>query len=368
MKKKRRLGLIIGGSGLIGGSLMHYFKTQTSGEIDVHSPNSKKVSLREPGDIRQYIEANRPDFIINTAIASIDSDPQMAFEVNYLGAISLAKEAIHAKIPYIHFSSAAAMPMGENLSEEDRLPLSADMPNYPKSKLMAELTLEHMHREKGLDFTNIRLGVVYGKHDHKIQGIHRLLYSIADQAMPVMLTMDGIFHSYSHSRKIPSFVHYILDHRQEFSGETYNFVDREAVELTRLIRTIRSYLGVKTPREIFVPYPLARFGKKSIKLLIRLLSRIGVAARMPAELMFLENFFKTQTLSSEKLRSSSYPDPDADITIFTYLPDIIEYYLTRWERLNLITSFNIDFFDPKKRAEEFLRTPEELLEKMHQEV
>jgi uncharacterized protein YbjT (DUF2867 family) len=33
-------GLVVGGSGLIGGYLLHYFKTKTP-EIDVRAPNSK---------------------------------------------------------------------------------------------------------------------------------------------------------------------------------------------------------------------------------------------------------------------------------------------------------------------------------------
>ena len=41
---------------------------------------------------------------------------------------------------------------------------------------------------------------------------------------------------------------------------------------------------------------------------------------------------------------------------------MIEYYLTRWEHLNLISSYNPVFFDPDKRGEEFLHHPEELLE------
>ncbi len=101
------------------------------------------------------------------------------------------------------------MPVGENLAEEQLQPLSANMSNYAKSKLMTELTLRHMHETLGLDYTNIRLAVVYGKHDHKIQGFHRLLFSIADQAMPVLLTRRGVKHSYTHSKKIPPFVHHV---------------------------------------------------------------------------------------------------------------------------------------------------------------
>ena len=88
---KKRRGVLVGGSGLIGGGLMHYFKTRTD-DIEVLSPNSKKLSLREPEDIRRYFQNYRPDFIINTAIASIDSDAQLAYEVNYQGSISLATQ------------------------------------------------------------------------------------------------------------------------------------------------------------------------------------------------------------------------------------------------------------------------------------
>lgn len=360
----KKQGVLIGGSGLIGGALMHYFKTKTP-NIEVFSPNSKKLSLREPEDIKAYFQRYQPDFIINTAITSIDSDAQLAFEINYLGTMRLAKVALQLNIPYIHFSSAATMPSGENLKEDNLLPLTANLGNYAKSKLMTEHTLRHMHATKGLDYTNIRLAVVYGKHDHKIQGFHRLLFSIADQAMPVLLTSRGVKHSYSHSKKIPPFVHYILNHRDEFSGNTYNFVDRNPVELVNLILTIKSYLGLKVPRELYVPHPLAQTGRLIVRWFLRKMSRIGIDARMPAELLFMENFYKSQTLSPDRLLQSSYGDPFADISVFSRLPAMIEYYISRWEHLNLISTFNPELYDPKRRLDSFLHNPEELLNQIH---
>ncbi|MBU0484601.1 MAG: NAD(P)-dependent oxidoreductase [Proteobacteria bacterium] len=366
-KSSRKLGVLIGGSGLIGGALMHYFKINAPREIEVLSPNSKKLSLRELSDIKDYFAKYKPEFIINCAIASIDSDPKMAYEVNYVGAISLARVALALGIPYIHVSSAATMPNGENLSEDEMLPLTPDLSNYAKSKLMAELTLKHMHETKGLDYTVIRLGVVYGKHDHKIQGFHRLFFSIMDKAMPVMLTRRGVLHSYSHSKKLPPFIYYILDHRKEFSGQTYNFVDRNPVELAQLILTIKSYLELNVPKEIYLPYPMAQFGRLCLGLMVKILARIGIEARMPGELMFLENFYKTQTLSSQKLENSSYVDPAPEVTVFSSLPGMIQYYLTRWEHLNLISSYNQDFFDPSRQTEDFISDPEKLLNIVNQE-
>lgn len=358
----RRLGVLIGGSGLIGGGLMHYFKTRTNDNTDVLSPNSKKLSLRESDDIRRYFRKYRPDFIISTAITSIDSDPQLTYEVNYQGAINLARAALTLGVPYIHFSSAAIMPNGENLDEDDTLPLVPEMSNYAKSKLMAEKTLKHMHETRGLDYTNIRLGVVYGKHDHKIQGFHRLFYSIMKQSMLVMLTKKGVKHSYTHAKKVPPFVDHILNNREEFSGKTFNFVDPEPVELSDIILTIKSYLDLNVPKEIYVPYNVAKLGRFVLNKVVNSFSRIGIEARMPGELMFLENFYTSQTLSPKRLLNSSYEDQNADVTVYSLLPEMIEYYLTRWEHLNLITSYNPEFFDPGKKGEEFLRNPVQLLE------
>lgn len=361
----KRLGVLIGGSGLIGGTLLHYFKTRTNDDIEILAPNSKRLSLREPEDIQQYFRKFKPDFIINTAITAIDSDPQIAFEVNYLGSINLAKVASEMKIPYIHFSSAAIMPTGENLSEDDVLPLSPKMSNYAKSKLMAELTLKHLQEKEGLDYSVVRLAVVYGKHDHKIQGFHRLLFSIIDQAMPFMLTRRGVKHSFSNARKVPFFVHHMLNNRDKYSGQTYNFVDRQPVELSRLILTIKSYMKLNMPKEIYLPYLLAVTVKSFIAQIIKGLIKIGIETKMPGELMFLDNFYKSQTLSSEKLDKSGFVDPAPESTIYSELPDLIQYYLTRWEHLNLITRYNKEFFDPKRWGEEFLHSPATLIESIH---
>ena len=47
-------------------------------DIEILSPNSKKLSLRETEDIISYFKKYKPSFIINSAIAAIDSDPQLA--------------------------------------------------------------------------------------------------------------------------------------------------------------------------------------------------------------------------------------------------------------------------------------------------
>jgi GlcNAc-P-P-Und epimerase len=361
----RKFGVLIGGSGLIGGALMHYFKTETENEIEVLAPNSKRLSLRDPEDLKRYFQNYRPDFIINCAISPLDSNAQLAYEVNYLGSINLARAAMALKIPYIHFSSAAVLPMGENLTEEDQLPLSAALPFYPRSKLMAEMTLKHLQESRGLDCTIIRLGVVYGKHDHKIQGFHRLLYAVTSQAMMFMLTRPGVLHSYTNTKKIPSFVHYILEHREEFSGQTYNFVDASPVELSQLILALKMFMELDRPRELYIPYRLAKFGQSCLEVLLRRLRRLGIDARMPAELLFLRQFYESQVLSVDKLRKSTYGDRLSERTIFTELPDIIDYYTTRWQNFNLMAPLKSGQPARPQTTTDFLDHPEELIAGLH---
>jgi GlcNAc-P-P-Und epimerase len=365
---KRRLGVLIGGSGLIGGTLAHYFKTETADEIDIRAPSSKKLSIRNAEDIKNYLIRSCPDFVINSAVASLDSDAQLAFEVNYLGSVNLARACSALGIPYIHISSAATLPNGENLSEEEHLPLSPALNHYAKSKLMAERTIRHMGKEMGLDYTIIRLAIVYGEHDHKIQGFHRLFFSIADEAMPFMVTRKGVRHSYTNSDKIPYFVHHVLDHREEFGRETYHFVDKDPVELADLILTIRSYLELKRPREIYVPYTVIRSGKFFLQWMASILNWFGISVRLPPELIFLEHFYKTQTLSCEKLRNSSFVDPMPDQSIYTALPRLVVYYLERWGHLNLITTFNEEFLGKFEFEDDFVHQPRKLLHSMHADV
>ena len=369
-------GLLVGGSGLIGGYLLHYFKTKTP-EIDVRAPNSKKLSLRELNDIIGYFKRQKPDFVINTAITAIRSDALLSYEVNYRGSINLARAALALNIPYIYISSAATLPAGENLTEEDHLPLNPSLANYAKSKLMTELTLKHMHEKYGLQFTLIRLAIVYGAHDHKIQGINRLLFNIVDRAMPFMLTKKkGVLHSYSNASKVPYFVHHILKNREEFSGQHYHFVDPEPVELSKVILTIKKYMSLKTPREIYIPYQVAKTGNEFMNWVIKVFNHIGYKAHMPAEMIFLENFYKTQTLSCDKLKRSSFVDPRPQATIFTELPSLIEYYLARWEHLNLFSSFSRENFaashstrfkpsPAEEVAKYFIDSPRQLLEATH---
>ena len=87
--KSPGIGVVIGGSGLIGGALVYYFKNRVA-EVGVLTPNSKRLNLVKPEDIRLYFQQYKPAFIVNSAIASINSTVELAYEINYLGTLNLA--------------------------------------------------------------------------------------------------------------------------------------------------------------------------------------------------------------------------------------------------------------------------------------
>jgi nucleoside-diphosphate-sugar epimerase len=364
---EKKLAVLFGGTGTIGGTIVNYFKAKKPGLVDIRAPSSKKVSLRECNDIREYLFTVRPDFIINAAIANINADSQLTYEVNYLGAINAARVAAALKVPYIFFSSAATLPPGTNLKETDQLPLTARLSNYGKSKLMAEQTLRYMAEHYGLDYSVIRLATVYGAHDHKIQGFHRMIFCIADKSMPFIFTKKGAMHSYSSSRKLPYLIHHMLNNRPEFGGNTYHFVDRDPVELGRLILTIKSHLGLSRPKELYIPYTVARAGKRGVNVIQRMLTGIGLKTILPPELMFLGAFYRTQTLSGERLAASSFIDPLPEETVFSRLPEMITYYLTRWSLQNLISNFDekLSGLDASIKHS-FTYHPQALLDAIHQ--
>ncbi len=359
-----KYGVIVGGSGFIGGALLHYLGNVLKTENMV-APNSKELNLGNKKSIAAYFRYYQPKFIINAALADIGSNAKKSYEINYVGAMQLANVALSHGVPYIHISSSAVLENGHQVGESKLRKLLSDQNNYTKSKLMCELTLEELHKKKGLDYTSVRLGIVYGKYDYTVQGFHRLLFAVATQTMPVILCRKGVCHSYTNHKKISVFISYLLENRKEFIGQSVNFVDSKPIEFSKLIILIRDYLKYKKPYEMYMPLSIARFGLSLIKRLKLVAAKIGVETRMPPELMFLENLYETQTLSVDKLKSSSFKDPYPDQNILTELPHIIDYYIKRWTELQLISHSRFGGQKRDKQVQAFKDDPETLLCEIH---
>ena len=50
------------------------------------------------------------------------------------------------------------------------------------------------------------------------------------------------------------------------------------------------------------------------------------------------------------------------MTVYSKLPDMIEYYMARWEHLNLISPYNHCVFDSSRKIKVFEDNPDQLLE------
>ena len=85
--------------------------------------------------------------------------------------------------------------------------------------------------------------------------------------------------------------------------------------------------------------------------------------------MFLSAFYRTQTLSGKRLEESSFVDPMPDETVFTRLPEMIIYYLTRWRHQNLISTFDEKLvqFDTSIESD-FKNDPQALLDAIHRDA
>jgi len=114
-----------------------------------------------------------------------------------------------------------------------------------------------------------------------------------------------------------------------------------------------------------VPYSVAATGKNSVRVILRLLTKIGLKASLPPEMMFLGAFYRTQTLSNEKLKSSSFVDPMPDETVHSRLPEMISYYLNRWSHQNLITTFDEKLDFDSSIETDFEQNPQALLDAIH---
>jgi hypothetical protein len=102
-----------------------------------------------------------------------------------------------------------------------------------------------------------------------------------------------------------------------------------------------------------------------LDVLLRIFRRVGLKATLPPELMFLDSFYKPQTLSSEQLQQSSFIDPLPEETIFTRLPELVVYYLTRWSHENLISTYNEKMDIDKSEEHNFINNPQTLIDKSH---
>jgi len=102
--------LITGATGQLGRCLQdkvhRYFAKEKCTLLLV---GSKEVDIRSAAAVDSFIEAHRPDYVINaaayTAVDRAEQEAQQAFNVNAKGAENLARATVRYHIPLIHIST-----------------------------------------------------------------------------------------------------------------------------------------------------------------------------------------------------------------------------------------------------------------------
>jgi UDP-glucose 4-epimerase len=124
-------------------------------EVDVRSPDLRDVIAREKPEVISHHAAQH-------SVKFSTDDPAYDADVNVLGLINLLGAAQAAGTRKIIFASSAA-----TYGTVDRLPIDEDTRQRPDSpygttKLASEHYLHFWHNERGLAYTALRYGNVYG--------------------------------------------------------------------------------------------------------------------------------------------------------------------------------------------------------------
>jgi len=123
------------------------------------------MDIRDEGIARIFKEF-KPDIVSHHAaqhsVAISSRDPKYDADVNVLGLLNILDHAVKANVKKIIFASS-----GATFGTPERLPMTEATPQRPTSpygitKMVAEHYLRFYKAEKGLDFTALRYGNVYG--------------------------------------------------------------------------------------------------------------------------------------------------------------------------------------------------------------
>ncbi len=118
------------------------------------------------GDVARIFDEFRPEIVNHHAaqhsVAISTRDPVYDARVNVTGLLNVLESAVRTKTRKVIFASS-----GATFGNPERLPITDDTPQRPTSpyaitKMAAEHYLRFYRDEKGLDFTALRYGNVFG--------------------------------------------------------------------------------------------------------------------------------------------------------------------------------------------------------------
>ena len=130
--------LVTGGSGQIGSCLK---KIKNDNKIIFYFPSSIDLNLKEQNSIKNYLDNNKINFVINLAaytnVDKAETEKDESNLVNNIGPTFMAKECNKREIPLIHFSTDyvfGGKGRGPFQSNDEKFPVN----EYGRSKSLGE--------------------------------------------------------------------------------------------------------------------------------------------------------------------------------------------------------------------------------------
>jgi dTDP-4-dehydrorhamnose reductase len=129
---------VIGASGQLGSDVCRVHRAEGDEVVPLAH---EQVEIRDPVSVRDQLALHRPDVIVNAAaltdVDRCETEPELAFAVNALGARNVARAARDAGAYLIHVSTDYVFPGSKGASyTEDDLPHPLSV--YGNSKLAGE--------------------------------------------------------------------------------------------------------------------------------------------------------------------------------------------------------------------------------------
>jgi nucleoside-diphosphate-sugar epimerase len=225
--------LVTGATGFVG---LHLSKTLNYREIDFerHS-RTESASINFP--LQSIIHLAGRAHIMNDAA----SDPLAAFRAaNCDHALQVAKQAVAAGARrFVYVSSVKVNGEQTELAPFTELSVSAPCDPYGVSKYEAELALQALARETGLEVVIVRPPLIYGA---GVKANFARLAQLAATGIP--LPMGGI-----HNRRSLLYVKNLVDflilctHHPKAANQTFLLSDGEDVSTTQLLQQLAKAQG-----------------------------------------------------------------------------------------------------------------------------
>jgi UDP-glucose 4-epimerase len=260
--------MVTGGAGFIGSHIVDEYLSAGHDVIVVDNLSTgRRINLNpaarffeidiSDGDLRQLLEAERPD-VINHQAAQIDvrrsvEDPGYDARVNILGSLNLLEAGRAAGVKKIIFASTG----GAIYGEQDYFPADEKHPNRPLSpygiaKLSVEKYLDFYRAVHGIDYTVLRYANVYGPRQNpkgEAGVVAVFCERMMKKAAPVINGDGKQTRDYVYVGDVVRANLLALEAREGASNNIFNIGTGIEMDVNTIFHILQRYLGTDFPEQ-----------------------------------------------------------------------------------------------------------------------